>query len=88
MRFGRLQVFNNWSPFTTADQANVSLGLEYFCKESDEIWKLSDERMVAHATEELSRIGEIPAFLDLLAATRRGAGRLVKNLADVSERVE
>jgi protoporphyrinogen oxidase len=56
---GRLQVFNNWSPFMVADAANVWLGLEYFCNESDEIWKLSDERMVALATEELSRIGII-----------------------------
>jgi protoporphyrinogen oxidase len=58
---GRLQVFNNWSPFMVADPANVWLGLEYFCNESDEIWNLSDDRMVALATEELSRIGIIDA---------------------------
>ena len=59
VQLGRLQVFNNWSPFMVADPANVWLGLEYFCNESDEIWKLSDERMVALATEELSKIGII-----------------------------
>ena len=59
VQLGRLQVFNNWSPFMAADPANVWLGLEYFCNESDEIWKLSDERMVALATEELSKIGII-----------------------------
>ncbi len=58
---GRLQIFNNWSPFMVADPANVWLGLEYFCNESDEIWNLSDERMVALATEELSKIGIIDA---------------------------
>ena len=47
---GRLQVFNNWSPFMVADPANVWLGLEYFCTESDEIWNLSDERMAALAS--------------------------------------
>ena len=47
---GRLQIFNNWSPFMVADPANVWLGLEYFCNESDEIWSLSDERMVALAS--------------------------------------
>jgi protoporphyrinogen oxidase len=61
VQLGRLQIFNNWSPFLVADQANVWLGLEYFCNDSDEIWKLSDERMVALATEELSRIGIIDA---------------------------
>jgi len=58
---GRLQVFNNWSPFMVADSANVWLGLEYFCNESDDIWKLSDQKMVALATEELSKIGIIDA---------------------------
>ena len=61
VQLGRLQVFNNWSPFMAADPANVWLGLEYFCNDSDEIWKLSDERMVALATEELSKIGIIDA---------------------------
>jgi protoporphyrinogen oxidase len=56
---GRLQIFNNWSPFMVADQANVWLGLEYFCNESDEIWNLSDERMAALAREELSKISII-----------------------------
>jgi protoporphyrinogen oxidase len=56
---GRLQIFNNWSPFMVADPANVWLGLEYFCNESDELWKLSNERMIALAKEELSKIGII-----------------------------
>jgi protoporphyrinogen oxidase len=58
---GRLQIFNNWSPCMVADQGTVWLGLEYFCNESDEIWKMTDEKMVALATEELSRIGIIDA---------------------------
>jgi protoporphyrinogen oxidase len=61
VQLGRLQVFNNWSPFMVADRANVWLGLEYFCNESDEIWNLSDDRMVALATQELSKIGIIDA---------------------------
>jgi protoporphyrinogen oxidase len=44
-----------------ADPANVWLGLEYFSNQSDEIWNLSDDRMVALATEELSKIGIIDA---------------------------
>ena len=61
VRLGRLQIFNNWSPYLVADPKKVWLGLEYFCNESDEIWKLPDEQMVALATEELSRIGIIDA---------------------------
>jgi protoporphyrinogen oxidase len=68
VEIGRLQIFNNWSPFMVADTANVWLGLEYFCNETDAIWKLSDEKMVALATAELSKIGIIDAT-EVLDAT-------------------
>ncbi len=58
---GRLQIFNNWSPFMVADPAHVWLGLEYFCNQSDALWSLSDEDMAALAKEELSKIGIIDA---------------------------
>lgn len=59
VQLGRLQIFNNWSPFMVADKATVWLGLEYFCNESDKIWKLSNEHMVDLAKQELSKIGII-----------------------------
>ena len=68
---GRLQVFNNWSPWLVADPANVWLGLEYFCNQTDELWNLSDERMIALATGELSRIGIIEASQVLDATVLR-----------------
>jgi protoporphyrinogen oxidase len=58
---GRLQIFNNWSPFLVADPGNVWLGLEYFCNESDGIWNLPDDKMVSLASAELSKIGIIDA---------------------------
>jgi protoporphyrinogen oxidase len=61
VQLGRLQVFNNWSPFMVADPSTIWLGLEYFCYESDKLWKLTDECMIALATEELSKIGIIDA---------------------------
>lgn len=61
VQLGRLQIFNNWSPFLVADPSTVWLGLEYFCNQTDEIWNLSDERMTALAVQELSRIGIIDA---------------------------
>jgi len=39
-----------------ADPETVWLGLEYFCNQSDEIWKFSNERMAAFAADELARI--------------------------------
>ncbi|HEX3744754.1 MAG TPA: NAD(P)/FAD-dependent oxidoreductase [Bryobacteraceae bacterium] len=61
VQMGRLQIFNNWSPFMVADPGKVWLGLEYFCNQTDEIWNLSDEHMCQLAEGELSKIGIIAA---------------------------
>jgi protoporphyrinogen oxidase len=56
---GRLQVFNNWSPFLVADRSKVWLGAEYFCYEGDELWTRSEESMAKLAADELAKIGII-----------------------------
>ncbi len=56
---GRLQIFNNWSPYMVADSNHAWVGLEYFCNDTDRLWKLPDAEMIALAKEELSRIGII-----------------------------
>jgi protoporphyrinogen oxidase len=61
VQVGRLQIFNNWSPAMVADPSQVWIGLEYFCYQTDAIWKLSDEAMIALATEEIARIGILNA---------------------------
>ncbi|MEN6602498.1 MAG: hypothetical protein ABFD86_08765, partial [Bryobacteraceae bacterium] len=61
VQLGRLQVFNNWSPFLVADPSRVWLGLEYFCNTKDELWRLRDAKMIELATGELSKIGIIEA---------------------------
>jgi protoporphyrinogen oxidase len=57
VQVGRLQIFNNWSPAMVADSSKVWIGLEYFCYETDPIWNLSDDAMIALAKDEISRIG-------------------------------
>ena len=37
VKIGRLQVFNNWSPYLVADPDTVWVGCEYFCSEGDEL---------------------------------------------------
>jgi protoporphyrinogen oxidase len=58
---GRLQIFNNWSPYLVADSTKVWLGAEYFCYESDELWRKPDEELARLAIEELVRIEIIEA---------------------------
>ncbi len=59
VRIGRLQVFNNWSPDLVAEPDKVWLGLEYFCQEGDELWRLEDPAMIELAAGELEKIGMI-----------------------------
>jgi protoporphyrinogen oxidase len=58
---GRLQIFNNWSPWLVGSAGKVWIGLEYFCNETDPLWKLSDEEMARLAIEEVARIGILRA---------------------------
>jgi protoporphyrinogen oxidase len=71
VKLGRLQIFNNWSPFMVADPGHVWLGLEYFCNESDPLWRLSDEAVIELAKQELSKIGIIDAAAVLDATVLR-----------------
>ena len=59
VRLGRLQVFNNWSPDLVADPSTISLGLEYFCAEGDDLWRTPDAAFLSFAAAELEQIGLI-----------------------------
>ncbi len=54
---GRMQIFNNWSPYLVADPCKVWIGLEYFCYETDDLWTMQDDRVVALAVQELTTLG-------------------------------
>jgi protoporphyrinogen oxidase len=58
VRVGRVQIFNNWSPYLVADRKNtVWLGLEYFVNEGGDLWIMPDSDMIAFAVAESERIG-------------------------------
>ena len=57
---GRVQIFNNWSPYLTAP-GKVWIGLEYFCYETDPIWIMPDEELKKFAASELEKIGILKA---------------------------
>jgi len=58
---GRLLIFNNWSLHLVKDASKVWVGVEYFCYESDKLWKLPEEEMARLAMAELEKIGIIDA---------------------------
>lgn len=57
VKVGRLQIFNNWSPFMVKDPDTVWLGMEYFCNKGDEFWSLTDAEIEATAIRELEKMG-------------------------------
>jgi protoporphyrinogen oxidase len=57
VQVGRLQFFNNWSPYMVADPTTAWVGMEYFCREGDGLWSLDDSAMSSLATAELARLG-------------------------------
>lgn len=60
VKLGRIQIFNNWSPYMVEDpQNNIWIGLEYFCAEGDDFWNMSDDETVRKAAGELEHMGLI-----------------------------
>lgn len=68
VKLGRLQIFNNWSPYMVASPDTVWLGLEYFCDAGDSLWSLEDAELVRVGAKELAKIGLINA-MDVLDGT-------------------
>jgi protoporphyrinogen oxidase len=54
---GRLQIFNNWSPYMVADPDTVWVGLEYFCNDTDPLWRKPEAELIALAKEEMAKLG-------------------------------
>ncbi len=57
VKMGRIQIFNNWSPYLVDDLFNtVSIGLEYFCQEGDNLWNMSDSSFKDFVVDELEKM--------------------------------
>ncbi|MEA9656616.1 hypothetical protein [Xanthomonas campestris] len=54
---GRVQIFNNWSPYMVKDASMVWMGLEFFCRETDDLWKMRDADLQQLAQREMLQIG-------------------------------
>ena len=60
VKLGRIQIFNNWSPYMVKEPLNnVWIGLEYFCNENDDFWNLNEKESIKFAISELVKLGII-----------------------------
>lgn len=56
---GRIQIFNNWSPYMVNDSDTVWIGIEYFVNEGDTYWTMPDDEFIDMAAREMEHIGLI-----------------------------
>jgi protoporphyrinogen oxidase len=60
VRVGRVQLFNNWSPYMVADRKNTQwIGLEYFVNEGGDLWVQDDKDLIELGIREMEKIGMI-----------------------------
>lgn len=71
VRLGRIQIFNNWSPYMVKHPENtVFLGLEYFCSEGDDFWNMPEADCIEFAAGELIKLGVIESRKNILGSHR------------------
>lgn len=67
VRLGRLQIYNNWSPYLVKDVENtVWIGLEYFVREGDEYWNMTEKEFADLGIKEMMKIGLIDSAEEVL----------------------
>lgn len=59
VKVGRLQIFNNWSPYLVHDRSKAWIGMEYFVNKGDELWNMEDSSFCNFAEDELVKLGII-----------------------------
>lgn len=74
VKMGRLQVFNNWSPYLFRKKEDIEdkvlMTLEYFCDDGDEYWNMSDEEFIEFAINEAIQIHLIDSKEDIICSNR------------------
>jgi len=56
VRAGRIQNYKNWSPEMVPDSQTTSLGLEYFCFVTDEIWNREKHELIELGKKEVVQL--------------------------------
>lgn len=59
VKIGRIQIFNNWSPYLIKNSNLVWIGLEYFCNDTDDFWNMNNSDIIKFAQNELCSINFI-----------------------------
>jgi len=88
VKLGRIQVFNNWSPYMVKKpEETVWVGLEYFCNEGDDFWNMTESECIKFATEELIHMGIIDKE-DVIDAHREKVKKAYPAYFDTYENID
>ncbi len=88
VKLGRIQIFNNWSPYLVNDPVNtVWVGLEYFCAEGDGFWNMSEQECIDFAVKELKSMGVIDADAKVLDSHREKVQKAYPAYFDTYDRM-
>ena len=88
-KVGRLQIFNNWSPYLVKDvNDTVWVGLEYFCEEGDSFWNMSEEDATKFAISELTRMRVINGPDEVLDSHRERVKKAYPAYFDTYEHMD
>ena len=69
VRMGRLEIYNNFSPYMVDDPAgHVLFSVEYFCTEGDAFWSMDDNAFIEKCIGELKAAGIISDETKILDA--------------------
>lgn len=89
VKLGRIQIFNNWSPYMVEDPENkVFIGLEYFCDEGDAFWNMSEEECAKLAIQELIAIGVLSSEEDVITYHREKVKKAYPAYFDTYDRMD
>lgn len=88
VKLGRIQIFNNWSPYLVKDPQNyVWIGLEYFCREGDDFWNMSDSDCIDFAVNELVSMDVISDSKDVCDSHRERVKKAYPAYFDTYDRI-
>lgn len=88
VKLGRIQIYNNWSPYMVKKpEETIWIGLEYFCKEGDEYWNMTEDEWVELGTRELIKMGVINSKDEVMDHHRENVKKAYPAYFDTYDRI-
>ena len=88
VKLGRIQIYNNFSPYISQDSEHVWLGLNYYCSEGDFYWNLGEKSWKDLVVNDLKRLNMIKSEKDILDYVKVSVSSALPVYNEFSDRIE